>query len=388
MKKESNIINCPSCEQPIDINEIVYAQLSEQVKVDFGKKLSIEKKELETKLRKQISEEKSDEIVSYKEELERKVLQVKDLNKTKADLERLRREKDELKEKIEAESELKLTQQIITEKDKIRKELDEKNQFKVSEKEHIIEQLKEQLTIAQRKAEQGSMQIQGEVMEIAIEKFLAESFPLDTIEEIKKGARGADSLQIVNSRIKQNCGSIYYESKRTKDFQNGWLEKFKTDMREKGANFGVLITDAFPKGIKRLSLIEGVWVCSMEEFKGLCFVLRESVLILNEYSVSQENKGDKIQMLYDFLTGTEFRSHIEAIVEGFTQMQNDLNSEKRAMESIWKKRQKQIDKVILNTTHMFSSVKGIAGDSIGSIRLLELSENSKEISIDPINENN
>jgi hypothetical protein len=150
-------------------------------------------------------------------------------------------------------------------------------------------------------------------------------------------------------------------------------------MREKNADHGVLVTDAFPKNIERITLIDGIWVCSVEEFKGLCFVLRESVLLLNTYSVTQENKGEKMQMLYDFLTGNEFRMQVEAIIEGFTQMSNDLNGEKRAMESIWKKRQKQLEKVLLNTTHMFSSVKGIAGDSIKEIKLLELPTNeSKE----------
>ena len=143
-------------------------------------------------------------------------------------------------------------------------------------------------------------------------------------------------------------------------------------MRQKNADFGVLVTDVYPKDVERMTLIEGIWVCSVEEFKGLCFVLRESVLILNSYTVSQENKGEKMQMLYDYLCGNEFRLQVEGIIEGFTQMSNDLNSEKRAMEAIWKKRQKQLEKVLLNTTHMFSSVKGIAGDSIQEIKLLEL----------------
>lgn len=149
-------------------------------------------------------------------------------------------------------------------------------------------------------------------------------------------------------------------------------------MQEKNATFGVLVTDTYPKGIERMTLIDGVWVCKVDEFKGLCFVLRESVLLLNTYSVSHENKGEKMHMLYDYLIGNEFRRQIESIVEGFVSMQDDLNSEKRAIESIWKKRQKQIEKVLLNTNHMYSSIKGIAGDSINSIKLLELTNNKNE----------
>ncbi len=197
-------------------------------------------------------------------------------------------------------------------------------------------------------------------------------FPLDSIEEIKKGARGADCVQIVNTRTHQACSKIYYESKRTKEFQVGWIEKFKADMRQIGAQFGIIVTEAYPKGHDRMVQMEGVWVCSMSEFKSLCQVIRETAVLLHSYSVSQENKGEKMNMLYDYMVGPEFRQQIEAIVEGFSQMSEDLAGERRAMEAIWKKRQKQIEKVVLNTTHMFSSVKGIAGPSISSIELLEL----------------
>lgn len=365
-------INCPHCGQHIDVNAIVYDQLSEQVKLDFGQKATAEKKDLETKIRKQLTDEKNQELASYKEELERKVEQVKEFNKTKAELERTKREKEELRTQIEAEAEQKLSQLLNTEKTRLTLQLEEKNSLKLSEREHIIEQLKNQLKEAQRKAEQGSMQIQGEVQEEAIESWLRNMFPLDIVDEIKKGSKGADCIQTVNCRSRQNCGRIYYESKRTKDFQNGWIEKFKADMREKGALFGVLVTEAYPKGHDRMLQMDGIWVCSMSEFKGLCQVIRESVIILDSYTVSQENRGEKMHMLYDYLVGNDFRQQIEAIVEGFTQMNEDLTSEKRSMEAIWKKRQKQIEKVLLNTTHMFSTVKGIAGPSIGSIELLEL----------------
>ena len=285
----------------------------------------------------------------------------------------------DLRTSIEAEAEQKLNQKIEEEKLRIRKEVEDKNQLKVSEKEHVIQQLKDQLKEAQRKIEQGSMQIQGEVQETAIDDYLKANFPLDSIIEIKKGAKGGDSLQVINSRTKQNHGSIYYESKRTKDFQPSWIEKFKKDMQEKGATFGVLVTDAYPKEMERLGQKDGVWVCSFDEFKGLCYVLRESVILLDTAITAQENKGGKMEMLYEFLTGNEFRMQIEAIVEGFSQMQNDLTKEKRAMDSIWKQREKQIHKVILNTVNMYGSIKGIAGNAIGSIKALELPSAEDEL---------
>lgn len=149
-------------------------------------------------------------------------------------------------------------------------------------------------------------------------------------------------------------------------------------MLEKAADFGVLVTEVYPKGIDKMTLVDGIWVVSIEEFQGICFVLRESVLLLNNYAISQENKGEKMLMLYNYLTGNEFRLQVEAVVEGFTQMNIDLQKEMVATQSLWKRRQKQLEKVLLNTNHLFSSIKGIAGESISSIKLLELNE-SKEI---------
>jgi len=210
------------------------------------------------------------------------------------------------------------------------------------------------------------------VQELAIEEWLMTHFPLDVVEEIKKGARGGDCLQHVNTRAQQNCGMIYYESKRTKDFQPSWIEKFKADIRAKGASIGVLVTEVMPSDMERMGMKDGIWICNYEEFKGLCAVLRESIIQLNTAISSQENKGDKMELLYSYLTNSTFRMQIEAIVEGFTQMKSDLESEKRSMQRIWKQREKQIEKVVTNTIDMYASIKGIAGSAVQSVRALEL----------------
>jgi hypothetical protein len=223
-----------------------------------------------------------------------------------------------------------------------------------------------------RKQEQGSMQLQGEVQELAIEEWLQVQFPLDTIEEIKKGARGGDCIQRVHTRTQQNCGTIYYESKRTKDFQPSWIEKFKADIREKGCNIGVLVTDVRPSDMERMGMRDGIWICSYEEFKGLSAVLRESIIQVSSAITSQENKGDKMHLLYDFLTSTTFRMQVEAIVEGFSQLKSDLESEKRSMQRIWKQREKQLEKVIVNTIDMYGSIRVIAGNAVQEVKQLEL----------------
>jgi hypothetical protein len=347
-----------------------------QEKLDrqLDKRLKTEKKKLEGELKKRAEEEQADQFRALQEELNDKSKKLREFNKAKSEIERLKREKDELRASIEAESEKKLSNILAEERNRIHAAEEEKARLKLSERDHVIDQLKVQLREAQRKAEQGSMQLQGEVQELAIEDWLREQFPLDTIEEIKKGARGGDCLQHIHTRSRQQCGTVYYESKRTKAFQSGWIEKFKNDIRERGADTGVLVTEAMPSDMDRMGYRDGIWICTLEEFKGLCVVLRESLIQLSNAITVQENKGDKMGMLYDFLTSNEFRLQIEAIVEGFVQMQGDLESEKRSMKGIWKKREKQIEKVLLNTNFMYSSIRGIAGNAMQPVPLLELPE--------------
>lgn len=412
MPQSENKIKCPNCGTSIDVNSILSHELESEIRKKYTnylnaekkkheatlaqmdkdrvalakekenlqasiedgihKKLKEERQNVESRIRKQLSEEQSDRMQILEKEIEDKSTKLKEYNKALAQVEQLKREKETLRDEIKLESEKEITDQINKEKIRIQKALDDKNELRIKEKDHVIQQLNTQLKDAQLKAQQGSMQIQGEVLELAIEEWLQSQFPLDTIEEIKKGVRGADCVQIVNTRVHQNCGSIYYESKRTKDFQAGWIEKFKVDMRNRNASIGVLVTEAMPKDMERMGMKDGVWVCTFDEFKGLCHVLRESVVQINNAVATQENKGDKMVMLYDYLISNEFRMQIEAIVEGFTEMQSELVRERRAMEGIWKRREKQIQKVVLNTTHMFQSVKGIAGNAIAPVRALEI----------------
>ena len=405
-------INCPNCGTSIDVQDIISHQLEEEIKQkyqaqlveekkkyesdfevlnkakeDFEKRkkqenhlfqerlekqLRADKKELEEQLSKKMKREQADQFDSMQKELNEKSEKLKELNRSKAEIEKLKRENAEVKEAVEAEAQKRLNQQLQTEKEKIKKAEEDKNELRFKELQMKLDDQKKLTEEMKRKQEQGSMQMQGEVLELAIEEYLESTFPLDSIDEIKKGARGADCVQIVNSRTRINCGKIYYESKRTKEFQPSWIEKFKADMREKNADIGVLVTEALPKGVDRMTNKDGIWICTFDEFKGLSTVLRESVIRVSAALVTTENKGDKMSILYDFLTSNEFRLQIEGIVEGFTTMKNDLESEKRAMHRIWKTRDKQLEKVLSNTTNMYGSIKGIAGNAVGNIDALEL----------------
>lgn len=411
MKKETQI-KCPNCGTSIDVQDILSHQLEEEIKkkyqssiaaekqkyetsletlnkakAEFERKkkqenelfqnrlesqIKQEKKNIEATLKSKLKEEQIEQFNALQKELNEKSEQIKELNRTKAEIEKLKREKRELKEIAEAEAQKKLSETLLKEREKIKKTEEDKNELRFKELQMKLEAQKKLTEEMRRKQEQGSMQMQGEVQELAIEEWLGSKFPLDTIEEIKKGARGGDCIQIVHTRSEQNCGSIYYESKRTKDFQPSWIEKFKADIRDKGANIGVLVTEVMPSDMERFGLKDGIWICNFEEFKGLCTVLRESIIKINNAISTQENKGDKMDMLYDFLTSNTFRMQIEAIVEGFTQMKSDLESEKRSMQRIWKQRDKQIEKVVTNTIDMYGSIKGIAGNAIQSVKALEL----------------
>lgn len=415
---DQTTITCPKCATSIDVNNILKQQLEKSIrkefeaqatakdvalaikneelvkaKADFEAKkkqeneLFIERlekekkaaeKEITSKLKAKLEDENKERLLGMEKELSEKSEKLRELSKMEGEVAKLQREKLELKDTIEAEAQKQLNATLIIERDKIRKQEDDKNELKFKELQKQLEEQKKLTEEMKRKQEQGSMQLQGEVMELAIEEWLSSHFPLDTIDEIKKGANGADCLQIVNTRELQNCGTIYYESKRTKGFQPAWIEKFKNDIRDKKANLGVLVTEVMPSGMNRMGFKDGIWICTFDEFKGLSAVLRQSVINLSLAVLSQENKGDKMEMLYDFLTSNEFRLHMEGITEGFTQMQTDLSSEKRAMQRIWSQREKQIDKVINNTVHMYGSIRGIAGNAVQAVKALEL-ENEIEL---------
>lgn len=417
MKNETQI-KCPNCGTTIDVQDILSHQLEEEIKQKYQSQIAQEKKKYETeqeklkqekldfeqkkkqenelfqerfdkkikeekgiieeKVKAKLKEEQSEQFDALQKELNEKSEQIKELNRTKVEIEKLKREKAELKEAIEAESQKKLNEILIAEKEKIRKIEEDKNELRFKELQMQLEAQKKLTEEMKRKQDQGSMQMQGEVQELAIEEWLAVKFPLDTIEEIKKGARGGDCIQIVHTRTEQNCGTIYYESKRTKDFQPSWIQKFKADIRDKGANIGVLVTEVMPSDMDRLGLKDGIWICNYEEFKGLCSVLRESIIQVSTAINTQENKGDKMDLLYDFLTSSTFRMQIEAIVEGFTSMKIALDGEKRAMQRIWKEREKQIEKVVTNTIDMYGSIRGIAGNAIQSVKALELPGDNEE----------
>jgi hypothetical protein len=260
--------------------------------------------------------------------------------------------------------------------EQIKKQELEKNQLKETEHQLRIKEFEKQLEDQKklvdemrRKAEQGSMQLQGEVQELILEEVLRVTFPFDQIGEVGKGVRGADCIQVVRNKFGQDCGKIIYESKRTKDFAADWIDKLKKDMRKEGVDVAVIVTQTYPKGMTCFGERDGVWICSFEEVKAVAYVLRDGILRLYNSSKSQENRGDKMHMLYDYLTGTEFSEQWKAIREGYMSMRLSIHRERDAMEKMWKMREKQLDKVLLNASSIKGSIEGIAGADTISLSL-------------------
>lgn len=357
-------------------------EMSEQVEAELQKRLNesikIEREKTEKRLREQFTIEQNDQLELMRKELEQNAQQLKELNASKIEIERLKREKDEVEQAANLKAEQTMTERLKEEKEKIHKLVDEQNELKLKEKDKQLEDQKKLIEEMKRKAEQGSMQLQGEVQELAIEEWLSVQFPFDTISEVKKGAFGADCLQIVHTREAQNCGVICYESKNTKSWSQEWIKKFKSDMVNSKADIGVLVTSVYPKDMDRMGFVDGVWVCSLEEFKGSVSLLRQSLITTHQVTKREENRTDKMSLLYSYLTSNEFNLQLNSIVHGFINMQEELEKEKRSLMASWKRRQKLIDGVLANTTEMYGSLQGIAGSAISHIEALELPYSGEE----------
>jgi hypothetical protein len=422
-------INCPNCGTAFDVEEVLSADTEQRLRLEYEKKfqsnlatVQAEKKKLEEEqklfeekrareneiFQERLKAEKQKlegEMKTEKQRMEKELQQQLKLSiaadyenqlrmlqqnatDNEAKLKEARRKELEFLQKEqqlnarEQELEIAVQKKLLEERNllsqQIRKEENERNQLKETEytlkMQELQKQLDDQRKLAEemkRKAEQGSMQLQGEVQELLLEALLREAFPGDQVQEVGKGVEGADCILTVQNRIGQESGKIIFESKRTKSFNNGWIEKLKADMRAQQADVAILVTAAFPKDMHCFGERDGVWICSFSEVIALTNALRHTILRVSEARKSEENRGDKMNLLYGYLTGTEFRQQIETIVEGFLSLKNNISKERVQMEKMWKEREKQLEKVLLSTSGMYGSIKGIAGASIGSIPLLD-----------------
>ncbi len=345
------------------INQIVQEQVEAR--------LTSEKPQLEENLKNQIYNENKTQIEALKQELNEKSQKIAELNNALAEVERLKRENQEIESRLKLEYEKQLTDSILLEQEKLRKQYEDNFLLKLKEKDKTIEDLMAKLEDARRRAEQGSMQLQGEVQELFLEEMLKELFPLDEIQEVKKGQRGGDIIQIVRNNIGKECGKIYYESKRTKNYDKGWISKLKEDNLEAKADILVLVTQAMPEGKDRYFFEDGVWVCPFSEIRAFANVMRLMIIQIYNASIVNVNRESKMELVYNYLTSREFADTFEAIITGFNELQKSYLDEKNKVMKIWKEREKQFEKILSNAVNLYGSIKGLAGSSIPDIKLLE-----------------
>jgi hypothetical protein len=354
-KKKEEETNQLLAEQKTKLQTEITEQLKKNIASDYEHKIKL-MQENETKMQQQANEYREKELDFLKK--------LQDIQTKEAELEL------ELQRKLNAEREL-IKQQIQKEELERISIKDQEHQLKVKELEKQIEDQRKLAEEMRRKAEQGSMQMQGEVQELLLEELLKASFPFDLISEVGKGVRGADCIQTVRNNIGQEAGKIIYESKRTTAFAAEWIEKLKADMRSQGADISIIVTQTFPKDMDRFGEKDGVYICSFQEVRSVALLLRNAILKVHDVRKSQVNKGDKMTLLYDYLIGNEFGEQWKAIGEGFRQMRQSIQKERDAMEKLWKSREKQLEKVLLNAMHIKGSIEGIAGSDSINLDLLQ-----------------
>ena len=386
-------VTCPKCQHNFEPTDAIREEVEKELRgkmTDWQKKKEEETSALLAEQKTKIQNELTEQLkknISGEYEHKLKLMQDNEANMSKQVNEFRQKELEFLKQvqaiqAKEAELELELQRKLNTERETLKAQIqkEEAERLSIKDQEHVLKvkelekQLEDQRKLAEemrRKAEQGSMQMQGEVQELLLEELLKTSFPFDQISEVGKGVRGADCIQLVRNSLGQEAGKIIYESKRTKDFNQEWIDKLKADMRSQGADIAVIVTQTFPKELDRFGEKDGVYICSFQEVKSVALLLRNAILKVHDTKKSQVNKGDKMSFLYDYLTSNEFSEQWKAVGEGFRQMRSSIQKERDAMEKLWKAREKQLEKVLLNAMHIKGSIEGIAGADAIHLDLLE-----------------
>jgi hypothetical protein len=317
-------------------------------------------------------EQKSKQLAELQDVLRQRDAKLAEAQKAQAELIRKQRELDDAKREMDLTIEQKVQESLAIVRDKAKQDAEEKLKLRVLEKEEQISSMQRQIEELKRKAEQGSQQLQGEVLELELEASIRSKFPRDVISPVPKGEFGGDVLQHVHGPNNVPCGTILWESKRTKNWSDGWLAKLREDQRRAKAEIALLVTSALPKDVVAFDLIDGVWVVEPRCALPVAIALRQSLVELSAARYSREGQQTKMEMVYEYLTGPQFRHRVEAIVEKIRDMQDDLDRERKWMTKQWAKREQQIRVVIDSTVGMYGDVQGIAGKALDEIDALSL----------------
>ena len=404
----SEKIECPKCGNEFSVAEALSSEIEEKFKKKFQKdalkkeaeiekiqedlenekksllkkqadmektiqeKLNLEKVELEKKIRISLASQSKVELEDLKNQVQEKSKQVQDAQKIEIDLRKKSRELEEKEKSLELDLQRKFDAEKAKIEEDVAKKITEDQRLKAAEKDKQLEDMRRQIEDLKRKSEQGSQQSQGEILELEIESALKILFPIDQIDPVPKGMKGGDIIQKVTNSSGQQVGTIIWETKRTKSWSDGWIDKLKEDQRAISAESAVIVTQILPKDVSHLALIEGVWVVDFMAFRGIAVALRSNLIQLFQARAVVAGKGEKMDFLYNYLTGTQFKQRIETIVESFRTMQEDLDKEKRVIQKGWAAREQQLVRVLTSTVGMYGDIQGIVGASLPRIAALEL----------------
>jgi hypothetical protein len=322
---------------------------------------------------------KSQEVSELQEILKSKDTKLAEAQNAQAELIRKERDLDDAKRELELTIETRVQESLVIVRDKARREAEGELKLKVAEREETIAAMQRQIEALKQKAEQGSQQLQGEVQELELETILTAKFPIDIIEPVPKGEFGGDILHRVIGSSGQACGTLLWESKRTKNWSDGWLGKLRNDQRSARADVAILVSRALPKGVESFDLVDGVWIADPRYAVPVAIALRQSLLEVATVRQANEGQHTKMGMVYQYLTGPRFRDHVQSIVEKFTEMEEDLSRERKTMTRLWAKREEQIRGVISSTAGMYGDLQGIAGKGLNEIEGLEIAMLPAEI---------
>jgi len=317
-------------------------------------------------------DQKTRELADLYEVINQRDAKLAEAQKTQANFLRQKRELEDEKRELDLTVEKRIQESLATTREQAKKEAEETLKLKVLEKEQTITSMQKQIEDLKRRAEQGSQQLQGEVQELELEALLSAKFPRDTVQPVPKGEHGGDVRQIVCGPAGQPCGAILWETKRTKNWSDGWLTKLRDDQRSAKAEIAVIVSQTLPKGMETFGLIDQVWITDPRSVIPVAVALRHMLVEVASARQASEGQQTKTEMIYQYLTGPRFRQRVQAIVEAFSSMQEDLDKEKKAITKQWAKREEQIERVMQATVGMYGDLQGIAGKTLQEIEGLEL----------------
>jgi len=400
-------IKCPKCANEFDIEDVLYSEVEQKLKKEhqeafnielqevrvekenlnrekhefeekkkkanelFSQKVQHEKQKFEKEIRTEIEKENLTKVRFLEDKVTIADTKIKKLEEKELEALRLKNELEELKRDQETEKKKYLLENSQTMIDHALQKQSELFELEKSEKEIQLETLRKTIEELKRKSDQGSMQTQGEALEVLLERFLKENFPFDEISEVAKGKEGADLTHIIKNEFRQDCGKILYECKDVRSWNEKWIEKLKDDTRKDKGDLAVIVSTVLPKYVEKIGKKDGVWICGFSDVKIVAAILRDSLLRVHEANKLLENVSDKKEQLYKYMTGIEFKQKWEAIIETYVNMQKQLSKEKVRTLKDWSEREKQLELMLKNSMAFIGDVKGIGGLEIQDIKLID-----------------